>query len=103
MTSIIDFNPMPQSNRHGSYGGIAGDKDGILYQNEPWIVKYPKPGKFLQSQTLSYVSSPLSEYIGSHVFQILNIPVHETLLGLRHNKVVVACKDFRPKVHYCWN
>lgn len=97
MISIIDFNHAPQSTRHGTYGGMAGDKDGITYQNSPWIIKYPKSGKFMQMQTVSYVSSPLSEYIGSHVFDKLNIPVHQTELGIRHNKIVVGCKDFRPK------
>ena len=94
---IIDFSNTPFSARHGSYAGMAGDKDGILYQSEPWIIKYPKTGRFLQNQQVSYMTSPLSEYIGSHIFQILGIPVHETLLGIRNQKVVVACKDFRPK------
>lgn len=97
MKIIMDFTQMPYSTRHGNYGGMAGDKDGIIYQNEPWIIKYPKSGKFMQTGQVSYVSSPLSEYIGSHIFQILNIPVHKTQLGIRHNKIVVACKDFRPK------
>lgn len=76
---------------------MAGDKDGIIYENSPWIVKYPKSGKFMHTQNISYVSSPLSEYIGSHVFELLNIPVQETKLGNRHHKVVVGCKDFRQK------
>lgn len=38
--------------------------------------------------------TPLSEYIGSHIYGILGYPVHETLLGIRHGFVVVACKDF---------
>jgi len=50
------------------------------------------------TKTLSYVTSPLSEYIGSHIFQILGYDVHETLLGVcfdgKRNKVVCACKDF---------
>ena len=96
-SNIIDFSDMPFSTRHGSYAGMAGDKDGIVYQNEPWIIKYPKTGRFLQNQQVSYMTSPLSEYIGSHIFQQLGIPVHETLLGIRNGKVVVACKDFRPK------
>ena len=47
---------------------------------------------------LSYVTSPLSEYIGSHIYQILGYDVHETILGVcfeeKRYKVVYACKDF---------
>ncbi|MBR0295574.1 MAG: CtkA family protein [Bacilli bacterium] len=47
---------------------------------------------------LSYATSPLSEYIGSHIYQILGYDVHKTLLGIcfdgKRYKVVCACKDF---------
>lgn len=43
---------------------------------------------------LSYTTSPLSEYIGSHVYEILQYDVHETKVGIRDNKIVVGCKDF---------
>ena len=47
---------------------------------------------------LSYVTSPLSEYIGSNIYKILGYNVHETILGVcfdgKRNKVVCACKDF---------
>ena len=39
---LIDLNKYEQSLKHGSYGGNAGDKDGIIYNNENWIIKYPK-------------------------------------------------------------
>ena len=38
--------------------------------------------------------TPLSEFIGSHIYGILGYPVHETKLGIRKGFVVVACKDF---------
>ena len=38
--------------------------------------------------------TPLSEFIGSHIYEILGYPVHKTLLGIRKNFLVVACKDF---------
>ena len=47
----------------------------------------------MKNPQISY-TSPLSEYIGSKVYEILNIPVHETMLGIRNGKIVVACKDF---------
>lgn len=92
---IIDFNACPKSLRHGTYAGQAGNKDGILYQNEPWIIKYPKSTRSMATQNVNYINSPLSEYLGSHIYEIMDIPVHETRLGIRQNKIVVACKDFR--------
>ncbi len=49
-------------------------------------------------RTLSYVTSPLSEFVGSQIFKILGYDVHETLLGVcfdgKREKIVCACKDF---------
>ena len=93
--NFINFSDCRKSNRHGTYGGQAGDKDGILYNNEFWIVKYPKSTRSMSNiNDMSYVSSPLSEYIGSKIYQMLGYKTHDTLLGTRNNKLVVACKDF---------
>lgn len=95
MQEIINFSECEYSIRHGSYGGRAGDKDGILYNNEFYIIKYPKPARQLKGiEDMSYTTSPLSEYIGSHIYEILGFDVHKTLLGYRNNKIVVGCKDF---------
>lgn len=95
---ILDLNSCEYSNRHGSYGGMAGDKDGIIFNNEFWIVKYPKSSRQFNSKlSVTYVSSPLSEFIGSHIYEILGYDVHKTILGYRNDKLVVACKDFRGK------
>lgn len=91
---IVDLNQCNLSPRNGRYGGMAGSKEGIIYEGEYWIVKYPKNTKSMQVDNLSYTTSPLSEYIGSHVYEILGYDVHETFLGIRNNKIVVACKDF---------
>lgn len=97
--NIINFDLYPYSNRHGRYGGQAGDKDGILMDNEYWMIKYPKSTRSMQGISLpQYTSSPLSEYIGSHIYDILGIPVHETLLGIRNNQLVVGCKDFQKHI-----
>jgi hypothetical protein len=63
-----------------------------------WIVKYPKPMKSWQTGTVSYTAAPLSEYVGSHIYQMLGIDTQETRLGIRHGKLVVACKDFCQKM-----
>ncbi|MCD7735756.1 MAG: CtkA family protein, partial [Lachnospiraceae bacterium] len=95
-TDIVDLTDCPLSGRHGTYSGQAGFKDGIIYNGEYWIVKYPKTTKGMQNvDDLSYTTSPLSEYIGSHIYQILGFAAQETVLGIRNDKLVVACKDFR--------
>ena len=77
------------------YGGRAGQKEGILINGEPWIAKYPRTTRDLVGKHLpSYTSSPVSEYLGSHIYGLLGIPVHETTLGYRAGKIVCACRDF---------
>nr|WP_269432429.1 HipA domain-containing protein [Oceanivirga miroungae] len=46
---------------------------------------------------MSYTTSPISEYLGSHIYQILGFDTHETKLGIFDNKLVVACRDFTSK------
>ena len=94
MTEIYDLNDCALSNKNGLYGGAAGSKDGILIDGERWIVKYPKSTTGMLNVDISYTTSPVCEYLGSHVYHILGYDTHETILGFRHDKLVVACKDF---------
>ena len=99
MIKIIDFSKCELSARNLQYGGRAGEKRGIFYNNEFWFLKFPKNTIGMNNtNSLSYVTSPLSEYIGSHIFEILGFDVHKTILGIcfdgKRNKVVCACKDF---------
>ena len=96
-TEIKDLNMYKVNERNGIYGGSAGDKEGVTISGEYWIIKYPKSTKGLKGNLESYTTSPLSEYIGSHIYQLLDIDVHDTILGVRNNKLVVACKDFCKK------
>lgn len=91
---LIDFNECTVNDRN--YGGLSGNKIGILYQDENYIIKYPGNLKErnLKNVELSYSNSPICEYIGSHIYELLGYDVHKTLLGTRKNKIVVACKDF---------
>lgn len=94
-TQIYELDSYPISKKNGLYGGQAGSKEGIVINGDNWLVKYPKSTKGMtRIGTLSYTTSPLSEYIGSHIYDILNYDVHNTILGVRNNKLVVACKDF---------
>lgn len=93
MATILDLRECPKSGLF--YGGRAGQKEGILIDGEPWIAKYPRTTRDLKGKHLpSYTSSPVSEYIGSHVYVSLNIPAQVTELGYRGGKIVCACKDF---------
>jgi hypothetical protein len=93
---ILDLSEAPYSNRNGSYGGVAGDKDGVIIGSQPWIVKYPKPtlGMAKVDKLSPLALTPISEFLGSHIYGLLGYPVQETLLGIRKGFVVVACKDF---------
>lgn len=96
--TIYDFEDCSLSFKDGSYGGAAGDKIGIVFKDAEWLLKFPKNIKGMdRTGDLSYSTSPLSEYIGSHIFGILGMDVHETELGIRNGKLAVACKDFATK------
>ena len=90
---VVNLDSCPESGLF--YGGRAGQKVGILINGEPWIAKYPRSTRDLSGKHLpAYTSSPVSEFIGSHIFQLLGIDAHETFLGYRRGKIVCACRDF---------
>lgn len=95
---IYDLDGLKLSDRNGTYGGNSGDKEGVLINDEYWIIKYPKKADKLRDvRNMSYTLSPESEYLGSYVYEILGYPVHKTILGIRNNHLVVACKDLCAK------
>ncbi|WP_317396499.1 hypothetical protein, partial [Faecalicoccus pleomorphus] len=89
---IVDFTNAQKSGL--TYGGMSGLKRGIQYDDSNWILKFQRSTSGMNRVDNSQMTSSLSEYIGSHVFECLDIPVHETLLGVYKDRVVVACKDF---------
>ena len=92
---IYDFNNVELSCR--MYGGLSGSKLGIILDNEYWILKFPKNTKYFDNVDISYTTSPLSEYLGSHIYESIGIDVHKTILGFKDKKLVVACRDFKQK------
>ena len=56
------------------------------------------PGNLKEKQmkniNLSYSNNPVCEYIGSKIYELIGLPVHNTILGVRNEKIVVACEDF---------
>ena len=96
---LIDFTTSPLSSRNLEYGGRAGEKKGIVFEGSDWILKFPKNTNAMEGiRGLSYVTSPLSEYLGSHIYELLGYEAHKTRLGVcfdgHRTKVVCACKDF---------
>jgi len=96
MIKLIDFNSA-KVDETVYYGGDAGAKEAVVYKGEGWMIKYPKTTRDMKNPQISYTTSPLSEFLGSKIYETLGISVHETLLGIRKNKVVAACKDFARK------
>jgi hypothetical protein len=91
---LIDFNGYEQNAR--MYGGTAGRKIGITHDGKNYILKFPGNlrEQNMKNIQLSYSNSPVCEFIGSQIYAILGLAVHETILGTRNGKVVVACGDF---------
>lgn len=91
---LEDFNNYQQNQR--MYGGTAGRKMGIVYKGKDYLLKFPGNLKEQQMKNinLSYSNSPVCEYIGSKIYELLGLSVHKTILGIRNEKVVVACEDF---------
>ena len=91
---LENFNDFRQNER--MYGGTAGRKMGIAYNGKNYLLKFPGNLKEQQMKNinLSYSNSPVCEYIGSKIYEFIGIPVHNTILGTRNEKIVVACEDF---------
>lgn len=98
MNFLTDFTNLPQSNL--LYGGNAGLKRGIIWNKNQWLIKFPQETSSFENVNISFTTSPLSEYVGSHIFEILGYDVHRTELGIFNNEkinrkqLVVACQDF---------
>lgn len=92
MVDIQDFESCETSGQF--YGGNAGRKIGLVWRDGDWLVKFPGTTRNLQGSVPSYTTAPVSEWLGSHVYAALGIPVHETVLGIRDGRIVCACRDF---------
>ncbi len=66
----------------------AEDKAQITINGQRYIIKYQRNSEV--GMTFSHVS----EYLGSHVFELLGIPVQDTFLGTYNGKNIVLLKHF---------
>lgn len=104
MNFLIDYTNIPHNINF--YGGNAGFKKGVTIDGNNWIIKYPQDTSSFSNVNISFTTSPLSEYIGSHIYDILGYKVHNTKLGISYNEaidieqLVVACEDFTENGKY---
>ena len=81
----IDFSKYELS---GKYYGGSERKLGIIIDGNEYMLKFQKQTAFGKR------NNHVSEFIGSHIFEICGFAVHKTYLGIRDGEEVVACKDF---------
>lgn len=85
MITAIDFS---KYELNGKYYGGSERKEGITIDGEYYMIKYQKQTAFGKR------NNHISEFIGSHIFELCGFQVHKTYLGYRDGEQVVACKDF---------
>ena len=83
---MLDFSKYEVTNTFfgGSEKKIAINFDGFEY-----MIKFQKQTNFGERRL-----NHISEYIGSHIFELLGFEVQETYLGTYKGEQVVACKNF---------
>ena len=91
---MIDFtNAVEEFN---NYKG-SEKKKTLIYNNKKYLVKFPDPIRE-KNKNISYINNAVSEYIGSHIFEMSNFETQNTLLGIYNyngkEKIVCACEDF---------
>lgn len=63
MIDIYDFSECKLNDRYGRYGDAAGNKDGITFNNENWIIKYPKSTRSMEGDKSIIIRSGYSNTI----------------------------------------
>lgn len=82
---IKDFSGCHPSHKY--YGG-SGRKKGIRIDGENYIIKFRKNTK--DGKAYNHVS----EYLGSHIFELLGCVAQDTWLGVYQGEEIVLMKDF---------
>lgn len=92
--NLVNFNQFQV--RKKTYGGANGNKLSICIGDSLYMLKLPFHAT--KNKNLSYTNSCISEYLGSHIFNMIGIKAQETILGeYEYNgvkRISVACKDF---------
>lgn len=80
-----DYSKYPEGNRY--YSG-AERKKSILINERPYLIKFQKNSR--EGLRFNHVS----EYLGSHIFNLLGIETQETFLGTYNGENIVVIQDF---------
>ena len=81
----MDFSKYPTS---GEYYGGSEKKIGLIIDGNEYMIKFQKKTPF------GVRNNHISEYLGSHIYEMLGYNVQDTYLGLYRGEEVVACKNF---------
>ena len=77
-------------------------KKTLIYNGKKYLVKFPDPIQE-KNKPLFYGNNAFSEYIGSHIFQMIGFVTQNTILGIyqykEKEKIVCACEDFTDENH----
>lgn len=77
-------------------------KKTLIYDNKKYLVKFPDPVRE-KSKNISYINNAFSEYVGSHVFEMVGFKTQKTILGIytynEKEKIVCACENFTDENH----
>jgi len=71
-----------------TYFGGSEKKIGILVSGTEYMLKFQKHTPF------GMMNNHISEYLGSHIFDLIGFSTQETYLGEYNGEKVVACKSF---------
>ena len=80
-----DYSKYPEGNRY--YSGEERKKS-ILINERPYLIKFQKNSR--EGLRFNHVS----EYLGSHIFNLLGIETQETFLGTYNGENIVVIQDF---------
>ena len=83
---MIDYSNYPINN--DTYFSGAEKKYEITVNGDRYIMKEQK------NSEIGLIFNHISEYLGSHIFELLDIPVQKTFLGIYNGKNVVLMKNF---------
>ncbi|MCI1734379.1 MAG: HipA domain-containing protein [Bacilli bacterium] len=81
----MDYSKYKGNNRF--YSG-SEQKIGITIEGKDWILKFQKASE------IGPLMNHFSEYLGSHIFQMIGLPTQNTALGTYKGLQVVAMEDF---------
>ena len=81
----MDYSKFRENGRF--YSG-SEHKIGITIDGKDWILKFQK------NSEIGPLTNHISEYVGSHIFQMIGLPTQNTVLGSYKGAEVVAMEDF---------